>query len=136
VEVRKLARVLAIIVSIAAVGLIAACGGGSGHSACADKVSQEFNTDKSVAGVWNCLAPSLQNIAITRGVKKGDDALFTDGGSSPVISYAFVTETNGMDIYSAVVKDPYTGKTFGAVLVLYVDSNGLVTNLGVATPTL
>ena len=134
---RKLARVLAIIVSIAAVGLIAACGSGSGHSACADKVSQEFNTDKSVAGTWNCLAPSLQNTAITRGVKKGDDGLFTDGNnSSPVISYAFVAETNGMDIYSVVVKDPYTGKTFSAALVVYVDSNGLVTNLGIATPTL
>ena len=133
---RKLARVLAIVVAIAAVGVIAACGGG-GHSACADKVAQEFNTNKTVAGTWACVAPSLQKIAQDRGVKKGDDGLFSDGsGQSVVISYAFVAETNGVDIYSVIVKNPYTGQTFTAVLVIYVDSNGLVTNLGIATPSI
>jgi hypothetical protein len=133
--VRKLARVLAIVVSIAAVGFIAACGG-SGHSSCADKVAQEYNTNKTVQGTWNCLSPDLQQTAITLGVKKGDDSLFSNGtGTSPVVSYSFVSETNGMDIYAVIVKNPYTGKTFSAVLVIYVDSKGLVTNFGIATPT-
>jgi hypothetical protein len=128
------------IAAVAAFGLVA-CGpvGSSGPDlTCANKVISEITTDKAVAGTWACLTPkfqsTLRDYVAAGALISADDAVFTDGTSTPapVVTSSYVGSANGVAVYTVVIKTNGTVETFS--ITVWLDSSGKVDNLNVTGP--
>lgn len=111
----------------------AACSFGSvgqpSSHACADKIASAVTTGHNTPGLWNCLDPKLQASLNSLGLS-GDSAFAFS--NSTVISVHYVGEANGIDVYTVAAKT--SSGIVSLALAVYVNSAGLVTNIGVATP--
>ena len=118
---------------VLALTLLSACANpfaksSSGH-ACADKVAAALASAKATPGVWKCVNPTFQNDLHAYGYD-GDTAF---AGALPAVGTAtYIGSTKDMVTYAYTVRNS-TGHTETVEVVIWVDPNGLATNLGLAT---
>jgi len=99
----------------------------SGH-ACADKIAAALATTKATPGVWNCVSAAFKNDLHAYGYD-GDTAF---AGALPAVGGAtYIGSTKDMVTYAYTVRNS-TGHTETVEVVIWVDPNGLATNLGLA----
>jgi hypothetical protein len=104
-------------------------GSSSGSTrACSDVVARAVSSGVSTPGTWKCLSPALQAKLQAYGLS--GDAAFKYNGSK-VIAVTYLGHASGVDTYVVVV-GTQPARTF--VLVVWVDSDGRVSNIGVGSP--
>ena len=115
--------------------LVSGCGNplgtNSGHNhACADKVALA-TTGVTVPGMWKCISPDFQKTLNEYGMN-GDGAF---GSSSPGVTVhppQYVGYSQGIEEYTVSVDN---GNGHGtAILGIYVNPQGLATNVAVGAP--
>lgn len=112
--------------------LLSGCSLSNSHGghACADKVAAALAVTTPTTDVWKCVAPSLQNSLHAFGLD-GDKAF---AGALPAVGGAsYIGSAKDMVTYGYTVKK-LNGGTETVVVVIWTDANGLVVNIGLATP--
>ncbi len=134
---------LAVLAVLASALVLSACAGqpsgqkAAGSHACADKIAQATTTTAPVIGLWSCLSQSFQNTlkevgALADSTKSPDAVLSIGvaqtatliGADSNYATYDLVLTPSAQS--SAGVKN--------VEITVWLNSSGLVDNVGVATP--